>query len=626
ICFMININDFLTSGLDFSKNQIDLKLKYKLFNALLALNGFIVLTAAYGRFMRGEDLQGFIDLSYSVLALITLLLARKYKNHFDILVKFVMVFSLLAVSFAYFKQENMYIGVSWFLVQMLVVVFLTDKKFSYTMLFIVLGTAFMIGIFKSNVEEIGQVSFSLIPIFIFTLFIQFYEMRNKQKTSLLEEQKNLLESYAFNLENYDILTHLPNRKLFLQTVRETIDNKSEPFSVIMIDIDNFKHINDSLGHRHGDEVLIEVSKRLEDLLIDRNSLSKVGPDEFMVMLEETSAEQLMKFLKELTNMLGGEILVGSSKLYLTLSLGIAQFPKDGQSAELLLEHASSALNSAKQAGKNCFKFYNSDLTQQVSAKLAILSELKHAVANEELKVYYQPQIDANTDRLIGMEALVRWNHPKMGLLFPGSFIDIAEEFALIEEIDCYVMRHAMKDFIAMHAIDESIGKLSLNLSAKLLEKKDYFDYLQKQMRELCFEPSWLELEITETHIMKDPLKSIETLQEIHDLGVQISVDDFGTGYSSLAYLQKLPVDKLKIDRSFVIEMLKSTNSENLVKYIINLSISLNLNVIAEGVENENEKQFLILNGCSNIQGYLYSKPLPLENMYSFIEKQNKIRA
>ena len=489
---------------------------------------------------------------------------------------------------------------------------------------IIMGTEY-IRVVDNNFTEFWNAFLGILPLIIFTLFITLFEKRNNSQQNLLKEQNHLLETYSFEVENYDLITRLPNRKLFIQRLNEKINQANESstqFAVIKMDLDDFTQINNSYGHQCGDRVLLKISKRLEAHLWEHEGLSKVGPDEFMVMVEYDNLDEIISLCENLLSNISQVISTNEQKIFLTLSIGVSIFPKDANSADFIMKNVDSALYEAKHSGKNCFQFYNPKQSQYINDKLSLISKLKEGIEHSEFEVYYQPQIDATNHNIIGMEALIRWNRKDNKFISPAQFIPVAEEHGLIEEIDFFVMREAMTTYKLWKEVYPNIGRLSLNLSMKLLENGSYFYQLQKTMQEFSFEPSWLKVEITESHIMKDPEQSINMLSNIHAQGIQIAIDDFGTGYSSLAYLQKLPIDKLKIDRTFILDLSKSKNGSNLVKSIINLSQSLELDVIAEGVETEEEKEFLIANGCKAIQGYLFSKPLNASDMLAFIIKHH----
>lgn len=438
-----------------------------------------------------------------------------------------------------------------------------------------------------------------------------------QNHNLLLEQKIELHHQA----NYDLLTNLPNRTLLfdrLDFISQKAKRNKFKFAVLFIDLDNFKEINDSLGHDVGDEVLKIVSERLKSFLRSGDIISRLGGDEFVIVLEDLNQIQDASIVaKNIIELLSNDILIRDYVLYANCSIGISIFPDDSLDIHNLLKFSDSAMYVAKRSGKGQFRYYNSKMTQLAFKKIALEADLKNAIKNSEFTVYFQPQVDATTGDTIGAESLVRWIHPTKGIISPNDFIPFAESSGLILKIDEFVMKSSMEQFSKWYKEGLNPGVLSMNLSAKHLREKDFIKKFKTLVAQTKCEPKWLELEITERQIMNDPNGSIAKLQELRNLGTKIAIDDFGTGYSSLAYLQNLPIDKLKIDISFIRKLPDDKNSVALTKTIISLAKNLNLTLLAEGVENREQKDFLVLNGCKNIQGYYYSKPQEAKEFIKF---------
>jgi predicted signal transduction protein with EAL and GGDEF domain len=312
--------------------------------------------------------------------------------------------------------------------------------------------------------------------------------------------------------------------------------------------------------------------------------------------------------------------VNDNKLYVSTSIGISIYPDDGANAENLLKYADSAMYKAKEEGRNNFQYYNQELTEMAFERVFMEASLRDALKQDEFVVHYQPQVDGRSAKLIGMEALVRWNHPKMGLLSPAKFIGLAERTGLIVEIDKCVMKKAMLQFATWYKMGLNPGILALNLSVKQLEKQEFFETFVKLLEKTGCKAEWIELEVTESQIMTNPEESIKVLQKISDLGIELAIDDFGTGYSSLAYLKRLPIDKLKIDQTFIRDLPDDEEDAGITKAVIALAKSLNLKIIAEGVETQAQKDFVVMHGCANIQGYFYSRPIAAKKMEVMLEK------
>ena len=426
----------------------------------------------------------------------------------------------------------------------------------------------------------------------------------------LKKQKDILSYQA----HHDALTGLPNRVLFqdrLEQSMQSSNRKQMKTALLFIDLDHFKEINDSFGHDVGDEILKTVSNRLKDVLRDEDTVSRLGGDEFTIILGELKEVQDSSLIaKKILKVLSEPMIAKNNTFYISSSIGISIYPDDGISTQNLLKFADSAMYKAKAEGRNNFQYYNSTMTELAFERVVMEASLRIAVKEDQFVVYYQVQVNATTNKIIGLEALVRWIHPIMGLVSPAKFIPLAQSTGLIVDLDRIVMRKAMTAVSSWHKKGLNPGVLAMNLAVKQLYQKDFTEVLEGLMLEIGCKPEWISLEVTEDQIMTNPEKAIEVLSKISDLGVKLAVDDFGTGYSSLAYLKKLPIDKLKIDQAFVKDLPDDEEDAGIAQAVIALAKSLNLNIIAEGVETKEQKDFLVQNGCENIQGYLYSKPIP----------------
>ncbi len=440
---------------------------------------------------------------------------------------------------------------------------------------------------------------------------------------IAEQEISAQNELIYFQDNYDYLTKLPNRNLFNTTLVQTIKNtekKNGSFVLFLLDLDNFKNINDTFGHEYGDEVLKIVTKRLLSCIQEHGIFARLGGDEFALIVEDIlDVERILKIAQTMIDNMREKITIQEQDLYVSVSIGISLYPEDATTKDELLKFADSAMYKAKDEGRNNYQFYASSLTAKAFERVVLESSMRIALVENQFIVYYQPQTDARTDTLIGMEALVRWKHPTIGLISPDKFIPLAEETGMIIPLDRYVMKQAMSDFKNWYDLGLNPGILALNLSLKQLKSPDFFSFLENIISEIGFNVKWLELEITESQMMQDPMKTISILKNISALGIEIAIDDFGTGYSSLAYLKRLPVDKLKIDQSFVRDLPTDEEDCAISKAVIALANSLNLRIIAEGVETKEQKEFLVENGCFNIQGYLYSRPIPYNEMTQYLQ-------
>ncbi len=444
-------------------------------------------------------------------------------------------------------------------------------------------------------------------------------LRKKAEDDLFE-QKNILRYQA----HHDALTELPNRVLFSDRLEQGIAKAKRHKTVLalfFIDLDKFKNINDSLGHSVGDKVLKAVAKRLGTIIRKEDTLARLSGDEFTIIMEELIHPENATLLAEkVLGVLAEPMQINEHILYISGSIGISLYPRDAIDAEHLLKYADTAMYKAKEEGRNTIQFYSSEMTKLALEHMVMKTSLRQAIDNEEFVIYYQPQMNSCTNILVGIEALVRWKHPSMGFLPPDRFIPLAEETGMIVEIDRWVMRTAMKQVSAWYKRGLNPGMLALNLSIKQLEGDGFLQEIESSIKAYDFKAEWLELEITEGQMMKKPEEVIVKLDQINTLGIGISIDDFGTGYSSLSLLKRLPINRLKIDRSFIKDIPGDEEDMAIVKAIIALSGSLKLDLIAEGVETSEQRDFLIDHGCINIQGYYYSHPLPVDEMTVMLSK------
>ncbi len=449
-------------------------------------------------------------------------------------------------------------------------------------------------------------------------YIQDITERKKAQEELLN-QKEILHYQA----NHDSLTLLPNRLLFHNKLKESIwraKRNQKKLALLFIDLDHFKEINDSLGHGVGDKVLKEVSKRLKQIIRKSDTLARLGGDEFTIIIEDLEQGSYASiFAKKIIDMLTSAMIIEEHKLYVSSSIGISIYPDDGTSTQNLLKYADVAMYKAKEEDRNNFQFYSSEMTKLAYQKVKIDTDLRDALKNENFIVYYQPEIDAKTDTVIGVEALSRWEHLEKGLLLPQQFMHLANSTGLIIELDKYIMKKAMIQIVKWHNQKLNPGILALNLSIKYIYEKDFLFQLKQMLEDTGCKAKWIELEITENQMMKNPQKTMEVLHQINNLGIKLTIDDFGIGYSSLAYLNKLPISKLKIDRSFIKNIPNDSSNVSIVKSIIALATNLNIEVIVKGISTKKERDLIMKNGCNNMQGYYYSKPLSNEDMDKFLK-------
>lgn len=426
---------------------------------------------------------------------------------------------------------------------------------------------------------------------------------------------------------HDMLTGLPNRSLLKDRIAQAIayaQRYQRELAVVFIDLDNFKLVNDSLGHQAGDQLLKTVALRIQSCIRVSDTVARLGGDEFVLLLPEyptqagVESTPLAVTLQRVLDDVARPYQIGPHEFFLSCSIGYALLPGDGDTAELLLRNADMAMYRAKELGRNNIQPFVPALNESVARRLALESDLRRALGNGEFFVCYQPQMDLATRRIVGMEALIRWRHPQRGLISPAQFIPLAEETGLIVPIGAWVLRTACAQAKAWQDEGLPAVRLSVNLSARQFIQRDLVASVRQALEETGLSAAYLELELTESLIMHNAELFISTLRELREIGIELAVDDFGTGYSSLSYLQRFPINRLKIDQSFVRDIVGSADSGAISVAIIMLGHSLGLKVIAEGVETVEQLDFLHSSSCNEIQGFYFSKPLPADQMQRFL--------
>jgi diguanylate cyclase (GGDEF)-like protein len=438
------------------------------------------------------------------------------------------------------------------------------------------------------------------------------------EAQLREHQERL-----YHLVHHDNLTSLPNRLLLqdrLQRMMVKAKRNNTYAAVLFLDLDRFKKINDTLGHDIGDKLLLEVAKRLEKCVRQSDTVARLGGDEFAVILDDLRDTKFVAVVaRKILNTLSKPIFIEDYELYATSSIGISLFPDDSEEVDGLMRCAETAMYRAKEAGKNNYQYYTADMNTRAFEFLLLESGLRKALDNNELVVFYQPLIDLSTNKLSGMEALLRWQHPERGMISPGDFIPLAEETGLIEPIGDWVLRAACEQNKKWQDAGYPPVKVSVNMSARQFSKKNLVENISNILTETGLKPEHLGIEITESVIMQDVKSTISKLQKLHNMGVSLAIDDFGTGYSSLSYLKLFPINDLKIDRSFVFNITTDSTDAAIALSVIVLAHSMNLNVVAEGVETMEQLEVLRKQGCDIVQGFLFSRPISAAEFVPFFE-------
>jgi len=440
----------------------------------------------------------------------------------------------------------------------------------------------------------------------------------------ITERVQTQERLAY-MAQHDPLTELPNRTLLLDRLKQSLAGArwhNKRVAVLFVDLDRFKTINDTLGHEVGDRLLQQLAGRFQHSVHEGDTVARFGGDEFVILLDDVASEEdIVNVAQKVLKALTPPFEVDHQTLYVTASIGVSLFPNDGEDASTLLKNADIAMYRAKEAGKNTYQFYSADMSARAFERLTLESSLRRALDQGEFRLYYQPQVDVETGAIVGVEALLRWQHPEFGLVMPADFIPLLEETGLIVPAGEWVLQTACAQLAAWHAQGWRRLHLSVNLSPRQFQAQDLTTVVKRALDSCRGDPARLELEITEGVLVRHAPGTVEALESLDQLGVRMAIDDFGTGYSSLSYLRRLPIDILKIDRAFVRDIPHDPDDSAITSAIIALAQSLKLEMIAEGVENEAQRDFLRAQGCRVMQGYLFSRPQPPEDVTRLLQAQ-----
>lgn len=435
-----------------------------------------------------------------------------------------------------------------------------------------------------------------------------------------------VEAELRQLALFDPLTGLANRDLLHDRLQQALyesEREHSHVALLLLDLDNFKDVNDTLGHPSGDRILAQVGKRLRERTRHSDTVARMGGDEFVIVLRNVAgAENVGKVAQEIIERLSKQYLLEDQRVYLTVSLGIALFPLDGRDTDELIRNADTAMYHAKGLGKNRYQFYTEELNRRAKERLTLQTDLRRALEWNEFVVYYQPKISLKTSELTGVEALVRWQKPDVGLVPPATFIPLAEETGLIVPIGEKVLQLVCAQLNSWQSQGISRFPVAVNLSTVQLREEGLATTIRKILMETALDPGALELEITESAIMQESEKAISTLHALRDMGIRITMDDFGTGYSSLSYLKRFPISSLKIDRSFIADVIGNPDDAEIIRAIIAMAHRLRLIVVAEGVETAEQLAFLRREGCNEAQGYFFARPMPAEEFSRWLQTRS----
>jgi diguanylate cyclase (GGDEF)-like protein/PAS domain S-box-containing protein len=442
--------------------------------------------------------------------------------------------------------------------------------------------------------------------------------------------RKITEQRVHHVAQHDVLTGLPNRSLLQDRLGQAVayaTRSGHPVWVMLIDLDRFKFVNDSMGHKAGDVLLMTVAARLRSSLRDTDTVARLSGDEFVVIVAQHEDQPLTSdIVQRVMDSVAQPVMLGPREFFVTCSIGVAAYPSDGTPPESLIEHADIAMYRAKKLGRNNFQFYTPAMNEESLERVRIESALRNALERNEFVLHYQPQVDLKTGQIVGMEALIRWKHPELGMVPPSRFVGVAEDTGLIVPIGAWVMRTAAAQNKAWQ--DAGLGRLrvAVNVSARQFSAADLVPGIEQVLLDTGLDPCCLELELTESLFMSDVTPAVELLHRMKSLGVKLSIDDFGTGYSSFSYLSSFPIDVLKIDRSFVNDITHDANDAAIVASIIALAHNLRLSVIAEGVETAEQLDYLRHQGCDEMQGYYFSRPLPAQEFEQLLRQRHALAA
>lgn len=476
----------------------------------------------------------------------------------------------------------------------------------------------------TQLQIVSGVTLALAVLYLFLFLL----VKRADKIIRQQEQERLLHESKMRHQAYhDSLTGLPNKNKFTEQLQESINRSirnGQQFALMFVDLDRFKIINDSMGHDAGDQLIRIVGERLSGLIRDNDTLFRWGGDEFTIILENIEDPESVASIAE--RIIGGmtaPISIAKQEIIITTSIGIAVYPGDSDASEELIKNADAAMYHAKGSGRNRYEFYTPEMNAKAQERLELESGLQKALQNEEFILHYQPKYGVENNKLLGVEALIRWQHPSFGLVMPERFISSLEENGLIIAVGEWVLRSAC----AQNKLWQDEGlepmTISVNISAVQFRNVRLIDTVARILKETGLEPRYLELELTETMFISNTEAAIETMNRLKDLGISLSIDDFGSGYSSLSYLKRFPVDYLKIDRSFIKDIESNKKDAAITSAIAGLAHSLNMKIVAEGVESQGQLDYLKSQGCQELQGFLFSRPVEAKEINELLAKEGK---
>jgi len=629
-----DLKNILHSGFEFTDEEQDLKFKYVIYNVLLlgALMTIFFFFSFDLIFIHSKYL--LVEFFSLLIFSVTFYLLRKTDKYFyETFANIILIFFLMLVIFASYTSIEEPIISNWYMATILPIAYLFGVQVVFLVFVLFTIVIVHINYFILKGGSAIYIYSEYIPMLLATWFVYLYNLRltyfagTEKKvlaqTSLLEQERNTLEYQA----HHDNLTGLPNRVKLNQVLKQYIgnDNMSQKsLAMLFIDLDRFKKINDSFGHDVGDKILKATASRFLKLTDNDTHLFRLGGDEFIILVENFSNDQeLMALSQALVTVAKDPFMISNDAVFLSCSIGISVYPEDAKDEFELMKHADVAMFEGKKQSNKRYCFYSEEMREEDYDNVMLESEMHYALDNREFELYYQPQVDIKDDVIVGAEVLVRWNHKRLGLLMPGKFLENAENSSLITMIDTYIFEEGMKHIVACHKEGMDLGRISFNISIKSLEDEKIVTIIENLLKKTGCKGEWIGIEILENDIMFDIEKSIKVLNNFKRLGILISLDDFGVGYSSLSYLRRLPIDKIKVDRSFVTGILTSKQDAAVVNAIIAISKNLDVDLIIEGVETVEQSDYFYDIDCQYIQGNYYYKPMSLGKYKAILQERRE---
>ena len=620
----MNLHNLLRSGYIFTPEEYELETRYVMTNATLLVISLILLPVSFLYFITEGMQSAMVHFVAVPLCLISIYLARKVgKGNYIVLVYVMSIFFTGLIFYGYYSLPDFYPVSAWILIQVIASFLVLDIYVG-----MMIAVVFTIFIILMNSYILGYYSFQFVllkvtPVMLGVLMVYLFEKKFRRTILLLEESNTLLErrvkerteeleveKKALDYQaHYNYLTDLPNRVLFYKKIHEWIakaERRKTKFTLFFIDLDRFKKVNDSFGHDVGDKVIQIIALRIQKIKGNKNFFSHISGDEFTLLVSEGEDYDAVKLMAErVISVVEEPMFIEDTTIYISASIGISCYPENSVYSADLIKYADTTMFEAKKSGRGNYRFYSEEMTDKIQENILMEAEMHQALTNDEFVLYYQPQVDMRTETISGLEVLIRWVHPKLGIMLPDVFIPLAEDTGVIIALDYYILQKGMEQIVVWEKEGLSLPRVSFNFSTKHLQERNFVDMLSKLLDETGCKGEWIELEITESHIASSIEMAVSVLDELKSLGINIAIDDFGTGYSSLMYLKSLPADKIKIDKSFIENIPDNSVDMTITQAIINIGNSLDFTVIAEGVETEAQKEYLLSRKCYYAQGHLY---------------------